>query len=477
MVAAELTPIAKAGGLGDVIGALPKALADLGCEVKIILPYYGFINDKTYKIKKIIDKVSFISEGVRQSISLWETILPGSSVKIILIKHRYFSGKNIYEGGRVQLDKKYTRMPNDIKRFAFFSHASLEAVKSLDWQPDVIHCHDWHVAVITDYLKGLYQNDPFFQNVKTLYTIHNLANQGIAEQNVTDLAKLSSLLPSIKKDLEDGQLNFMQQGIANGNLINTVSPTYAKEILTKEYGAGLEKLLKTRKNDLSGIINGIDVDFFNPQKDKFIKYNYSSGSLQKKKLNKLYLQKELGLEQDQNKLMIGLVSRLVWQKGIELVTEKFADLDCQFVFLGTGQKETEEHLLTLAKKFPGKFSAQIKFDVGLAQRIYAGADMFLMPSLFEPCGLGQLIAMRYGTVPVVRTTGGLADTVDSSVGFSFSKFNSNVLYETLSKAIDLYHSQPKAWNKLIQKGMKKDFSWHKSAKEYIKLYNKLAKIK
>ncbi|KKQ62243.1 MAG: Glycogen synthase [Parcubacteria group bacterium GW2011_GWE2_38_18] len=466
MVSAEMTPIAKVGGLADVVGALPKALLNLNCEVKIAIPFYGSIDTRKNKVKKIVDTKVEIN-GKREKIQTWSMFL--EKVEVLLIKHKYFSVNTIYTDNKNGQD--------DFKRFAFFSKAALESIKTMDWQVDIVHCHDWHAALIPVFLKTAYKNDKFFEKTKTLFTIHNLAMQGKANALIVRFCQLTPSFPSITADLSDNEFNFMYQGLVNTAQINTVSPTYAKEILTKEYGAGLDKVLKIRKGDLSGIINGIDVDFFNPENDKLIKYRYTSKELDKKALNKLYLQKELGLPQDRNKPVVGIVSRLVWQKGIELVTEKFAGLDCQFVFLGTGQKETEEHLLKLAKKFPDKFSVQIKFDVGLAQRIYAGSDIFLMPSLFEPCGLGQLIAMRYGTVPVVRATGGLADTVDENVGFSFSKFDSNVLHKTLAQAIKVYSSQPKAWKKLIQNGMKKDFSWQKSAKEYLKLYTKLAKVK
>jgi starch synthase len=470
--AAELAPIAKAGGLGDVIGALPKNLIKLGCQIKIILPFYGFIDKKKYPIKKIgVIKIATGNGGERAS--LWQTFIPKTKIPVILIGHKIFSGQSIYGSERIQLKGKYTRALNDIEKFSFFSHATLEAIKKINWQPDIIHCHDWHTASIPDYLKTIYKNDKFFKNTKTIYTIHNLANQGIALPEIIGFSKLNPDLPIIKADLKNGDINFMVQGILGADLVTTVSPTYAKEILTHYEGAGLDNILQKRKKDLYGILNGIDTDFFNPAKDNLIKKKYSAASLDKKMANKLALQKRLGLPQDKNIALIGFISRFVWQKGIELITPEFSKLNCQFVFLGAGQPKYENHLKNLAKKYPKTFNAQIAFDEKLAHLIYAGADIFLVPSRFEPCGLTQMIAMRYGAVPIVRATGGLADTVNNKVGFKFKNFNSGALYKELEKALNLFYNKPAEWKKLQINGMKKDFSWDKSAKEYLKLYKKV----
>ncbi|MCK4554124.1 glycogen synthase, partial [Candidatus Parcubacteria bacterium] len=281
-------------------------------------------------------------------------------------------------------------------------------------------------------------------------------------------------LQSLSKDAQDGDINFMVQGVLNAGLINTVSPTYAKEITTSIYGASLDNIIKKRKNDLYGILNGIDIKFFNPSKDKFIKQKYSIKTLNKKTANKLALQKQLGLPPDKNIALIGFISRLVWQKGIELITEEIVkNTNCQFAILGTGQKKYEKQLKQLTKKYPDKFRAQIMFDIKLAQQIYASSDIFLMPSRFEPCGLGQMIAMRYGAAPIARATGGLDDTINTKVGFKFNDFSAEALLKTLQKALRVYYNQPKKWRDLQINGMKKDFSWNKSAKEYLKLYRKL----
>jgi starch synthase len=351
----------------------------------------------------------------------------------------------------------------------------LETSKKLNFKPDIIHANDWHVALTADLIKTINQKNDFFNKTKILYTIHNLASQGKAKANIIGYTKINPELPIIKVDARDGDINFMIQGILGSDLINTVSPTYAKEILDHYLGAGLENILAKRKKQLYGIINGIDADFFNPETDNLINQKYSLKNLEKKIANKLALQKQLGLPVDKNIALIGLVSRLVWQKGLDLMTENFSRLNCQFIFLGTGQPKLEQQLLNLAKKFPKQFSAQIKFDEKIAHEIYAGSDIFLMPSRFEPCGLGQMIAMRYGTVPVVRATGGLADTVNKKTGFSFKKYSSEELYKIIDEALTVYYKNKKLWRQLKINGMKKNFSWDKPAKEYLKLYKKLLK--
>lgn len=470
-IAAEVTPLAKVGGLGDVAGSLPKSLRRLGVDIRIALPLYGSIDRKKYGLKPLKKNISLENGG--EKINLWQAVLPGSRVIVYFIEHRLFAAKDIYPASETT---EYKTSLGGAVKFIFFSRALLVALKSLDFPPDVIHINDWHMAALIDFLRSTYRQDSFFKKTKILYTIHNLANQGKASPRIIGFSKLDPDLPIIRADLKNGDINFMVQGILGADLINTVSPTYAKEILTHYQGAGLDNVLKKRRRDLYGILNGIDTELFNPAADKFIKQNYSAKTVAQKINNKIFLQKKLGWHPDKNTALVGLVSRLVWQKGVELITEKFKELPCQFVFLGAGQKNFENHLLILAKKHPNKFKALIKFDAALAQQIYAGADIFLMPSRFEPCGLSQLIAMRYGTVPVVRTTGGLADTVDKTVGFSFGPYKTEALYQALEQALYIYRRRAKEWRRLQLNGMKRDFSWNKSAKEYLKLYQKLANL-
>jgi len=458
IAAAEVTPIAKVGGLGDVIGALPKALAKLNLDARVIAPFYGAINRNKYPSKLIKQNLKVGSS----SVNLWQTELPDSAVPVYLIEHAFFNGREIYSSPSAD-------EPSDINKYNFFSRAILESLKAINFKPDVIHLNDWHTAAAANLLKTDYRNDEFFKQTKTLYTIHNLANQGPAGKN-----------------------NYMADGILNSDLINTVSPTYAKEILTREYGAGLEKILSRRKKQLYGVLNGIDTNFFNPAADKLIDQNYSIENPEIKTANKQSLQKKLSLRADKNTALVGLITRFVKQKGVDLITEKFSELNCQFVFLGTGEKRYEVSLLALEKTYPDKFKILIKFDEKLAHEIYAASDIFLVPSRFEPCGLTQMIAMRYGTVPVARSTGGLVDTIaplqkggrgvrliskilgNKPTGFLFEKINPAELYNTLKKSLNLYYNKPKVWRRLRINGMRQDFSWKKSAKEYLKLYKKLS---
>ena len=491
-LSAEVAPLAKVGGLGDVAGTLPIALAKLGVDIRIYLPFYGLIDNKKYPAKKIINNLTVPMGDKNETIDVWQTNLPGVKIPIYLIKHNFFNSKAIYSGKRLILNGKYTRQANDLKRFAFFTRAALAAAKKLDFQADIVHANDWHTALAADFIKTLNQKNNFFAKTKTLYTIHNLANQGITMPDIVGYTKIDPNLAIIKVDAKNGDINFMVQGILGSDLINTVSPTYAKEILEHYQGAGLDNVLKKRKGNLYGILNGLDANFFNPATDNLINQKYSIENLERKNANKLALQKQLGLPVNKNIALIGLISRLVWQKGLELITEKFSKLNCQFVFLGTGQAEYEQRLLNLSKKFPRQFCVQIKFDEKLAHLIYAASDIFLMPSRFEPCGLGQMIAMRYGTIPVVRATGGLADTVTpptracpeyaeggarrvKPTGFNFIKYSSQELYQTLDKALAVFYKNQKLWRQLQINGMKQNFSWDKSAHEYLRLYKKLLK--
>ncbi len=456
MASAEAAPFAKVGGLADIVGSLPGALKKLGCDVRVIIPLYGSVDRKKYKLKKTFSNVLILTNGRIVKVNLWQTNY--HEVKFYFIDYKkYFGNKKVYFG-------------NNAERFLFFSSVCLRILPVIKFKPDIIHCHDFHTAMITDLIKA--RNLSY----KTLYTIHNLNYQGKSEIEVLSSGNLAvDSLESLTKDAQDNDINFMTQGIINAGLVNTVSPTYSKEMATSVYGAGLEKIIKQNQSKISGILNGLDVDFFNPAADRNIKYKYSIKTLNNKIKNKLYLQKLLGLPADKNIALVGFISRLAWQKGIELIAEDLIeDSNCQFIFLGTGQKNYESYLKKLGRKYPDKVSARIEFDIKLAQMIYAGSDIFLMPSRFEPCGLGQMIAMRYGAVPIVRATGGLEDTVDEKVGFSFIDFSPEKLFQALKKALNIYYSKPKKWQKIQKNGMKRDFSWNKSAKEYLKLYSKLA---
>lgn len=480
MVTAEMAPFAKVGGLADVAGSLPPAIQKLNCDVRMVMPLYGSIDRTKFKIKEIYSGLEVPSGRLMIKVNICFAQLPGTDVKVYFIDSPdYFSKEDVYAPG------------DNSERFLFFSLASLYMIPVLNFYPDLVHCHDSHTALIPDIIKT--SNLDFIRELKTLYTIHNFRYQGKTRVNVLSTGNLhSDSLKSLQTDTSDGDLNFMVQGVMNADIVNTVSPTYAKEICTSAYGAKLEKIIRKRKKDLFGVVNGIDTEFFNPVNDKHIYKNFSEKSLNLKLINKVKLQKEVGLPVDEQKPLVGIVTRLVWQKGLEFLTDKFAGLDCQFLILGTGHKEIEDQFKDLAKRFPRKFSANIKFNIDLAQKIYAGSDMFLMPSRFEPCGLGQLIAMRYGTVPVVRETGGLADTVvpleikklktktsfpnkKKALGFSFKNLNTKDFYKSLEEAIEIYYHHPLIWKQIMQNGMTADFSWDRSAKEYLKLYKKAIK--
>jgi len=492
IAAAELTPIAKVGGLGDVISALPKALIKLGVDARVIIPFYKIINRKRYKFRLIKSGITIPTKVKIEQVNLWQTNISG--VTVYLIEHDFYNSGDIYSSKLNKSTKLYPSNLIDIEKFIFFSHALLESTKAINFKPDIIHLNDWHTAAVTLFLQSTYKNGSFFRKTKTLLTIHNLANQGITEPEIINLNQINPSLASAMEDLKNKDINFLAQGIINADLINTVSPTYAKEILTSKFSAGLGKVLAKRKTNLYGILNGLDTNFYDPKTDKFIKQNYTLTTLSKKIINKTALQKTLHLPIDQKIALIGLVSRLVWQKGIDLLNENIVKLlNCQIVILGTGEKKIENKLSTLAKKYPKKISTQIKFDEPLAHQIYAASDVFLMPSRFEPCGLGQMIAMRYGTVPIVYATGGLKDTIKNfrfsifdfqtnskikiqnlkANGFSFSDFNSQSFFNTLKSALKIYYDKPEAWRRLQQNCMGKNFSWDKSAAEYLKIYKSL----
>ncbi|MEA2088502.1 MAG: glycogen/starch synthase [Patescibacteria group bacterium] len=469
MLSSELAPFAKVGGLADVMGSLPKAIKKQGADVRLALPLYGNINIKKQKLKRVLSNIKVAGCNV----NIWQGKIPNSKVIVYFVEcKKYFCKKQVY-------------CDNNQERFLFFSISILQILFLINFKPDIIHCNDYHTALIPSLLKNLDNN--FLKETKTILTIHNLQFQGKTKIKNFSNQYLKKYLEQIFSKEKSENINFMVNGILNSNAISTVSKTYAKEITTKKFGEGIENIIKSKKKNLYGVVNGIDVDFFNPQTDKYIKQKYSIKTLNKKTENKVYLQKILGLPIDKNKAIVGLVSRLVWQKGIELFSEKFARLNCQFVFLGTGEKKYEDHLKKIARKYSDKISVNIMFDIKLANQIYAGSDIFLMPSRFEPCGLGQLIAMRYGAVPVARATGGLKDTIENfnfkkaivknkkATGFVFNKFSLIAFYRKLNNAINLYYNDKKSWKKIQLNGIKSDFSWDNSAKQYLDLYKKLIK--
>lgn len=459
----ECAPFLKKGGLGDVALGLPKALTNLGVDCRVIMPKYQAIDEKKYKIKLLKKDIEVKLKNKTERFNLYISKLPNSKTPIYFIDHRFFQLKHIFG------------YKNDAERFLFFCRFVLESIKAIDFKADVIHCNDWQTGLIPLMLKKMSAEDKFFQKTKTIYTIHNLAYQGKSPKDALEKFNIEA-----EELLDLRKTNSMAQGIANSDLATTVSDTYAKEILTKEYGEGLEKVLRKRKKNgkLIGIINGLDYKIFNPKTDPAVKYKYDLKTIDKKSANKKELQKKFGLEINPDIPIIGVITRLTKQKGLELIlnsVEDIAKLNCQLILIGSGESKYEEGFVEASEKYPNIFGVKIGFDAKLAQEVYAGSDMFLMPSRYEPCGLGQLIAMRYGSVPIVRATGGLKDTVinykneDKSTGFVFQKYDPAAMMSAVKKAVKVYGDK-KAWDKLVKNCMTKDFSWEHAAKEYIKEY-------
>ena len=469
-ISAECSPFIKIGGLADVVGSLPGEIKRLrGSEVRVFLPYYKSIPNK-YK-RRTVDVINFtINFNGQDSVYVGVKELKKGNILYYFIDNEFYFGSrdNVYGYG------------DESTRFAYFQLAVLEALPKLNYMPDIVHVHDWHTGMIPLLLKTVYKD--IFQ-AKTLLTIHNLAYQGIFP--LEDF-KLFGMTYDSRMEFE-GFLNFLKSGISTADLITTVSPTYAHEILTDYFGYGMQNLLKQKGESLIGILNGIDYKEFSPETDRLIKFNYSIDNYLEGKLeNKKALFKELEIRFDLDKPVIGIISRLVSQKGIDLIKRVFDEMleidDFCFVILGSGNNEYEEYFRHHEERFPNKVKAHIGYSNKLAHMIYAGVDMFLMPSKFEPCGLGQIIALKYGTIPIVRETGGLVDTVQpyneyekEGNGFSFTNFNAHDMMHVIRYAMHLYYHNPDSWKILIEHAMESDFSWTQSAKTYRKTYKALLK--
>ncbi len=467
MLSSEVAPYAKSGGLGDVVGALPQALKKLGHDVRVVLPKYGLIDDKYVSEMKFLFYM-YIPLGWRNKYC-GVFSLERKGVTYYFIDNEYYFG-----------DRVLYRW-DDLERFAFFDKACLEILTRIDFKPDVIHCNDWQTGMVPVILKAYYDRGEFYQGIKTVFTIHNLKYQGIYSiDTVADFFSLESSFFTNDKLEFHGCANLLKAGIVYSDVVTTVSPTYAEEIKTPLGGERLDGLLRARDNSLVGILNGIDYDEYNPKTDPYIAMNYSLRNVAEgKRQCKMALQTELGLPVDGDKPMIGLISRLVDQKGLDIVAaamEELMSFDIQFVIVGTGEEKYENMFRHYAWCNSGKVSANIMFSNELAHKVYAASDIFLMPSLFEPCGLGQIIAMAYGTIPLVRETGGLKDTVQpyneftgEGNGFSFYPAEAHDLLHTLRNALHFY-SDKTVWTKLVKNALKQDFSWKESAKEYEKIY-------
>ena len=483
-LSAEVVPFAKTGGLADVAGALPKAIRLLGHDIRVAMPRYGRVEAERFGLKRVLDTVNVpMDEQVEQAAVLIGHIGPAtdtdhragtSSTPVYFIEsERYFDRQGIY------------MYPDDAERFIFFSRAALEMCKALDWSPDVIHSNEWHTALIPNWLKTIYRDDPFFSGTGTLYTAHNLEYQGIFGQRILEIAGLADMgfiaHPEVAPDL-NYVVDLMARGLLFADIINTVSETYAREILTPEYGQRLDPVLRDRRDRLFGILNGIDTELYDPATDPNIAVHFDVNSPPewKRAANKAALQTEAGLPARAEAPMVSVVSRLTDQKGWDLISAVvdpiIRQLGCQLVVMGTGELRYHDMLNALAERYRDQVAVFLTFNRPLEQRIYAGSDIFLMPSRFEPCGLNQMVAMRYGCVPVVHAVGGLADSVrdyhpetGEGDGFSFAQYDPMAFYTALVRAVETYRHRD-IWSGLVRRCMAADFSWTRSAQRYVDLY-------
>lgn len=467
-VASEALPFMASGGLGDVAGSLPQALRKrlIGCRV--VMPLYDTIKQELKDTMKFVTSISVPVAWRRQYCGIFEAKADGV-IYYLLDNQYYFKRDTIY--GHY----------DDAERFAFFARAVLEMLPHLDFRPDIIHCNDWQSALTPVYYTTMYAKDPWYQGIKTVFTIHNIQYQGVyGKEIIGDVIGLEGSTNIIEYD---GDVNFMKGAIECADKVTTVSPSYAQEILDPWYSHGLDTILKARSWKLQGILNGIDVVNYNPETDKAIAANYNAEDWSNKKVDKKDLQKEMGLPVRADVPVVGIVSRLVDHKGLDLVKAILEELlnttDIQVVVLGSGDWQYESFFKDMAGKYPDKMGVRIGFVPALARKIYAGADLFLMPSKSEPCGLSQMVALRYGTVPIIRETGGLRDSITDSGdgkgnGFTFKSYNAHDMLYAIRRAVDAYNNK-EYWPTLVQRALECDFSWGKSANEYIKMYNKLLK--
>ncbi|MCP4426722.1 MAG: glycogen synthase [Chloroflexi bacterium] len=467
-LSAEVAPFAKTGGLGDIGGSLPKALKAMGHDVRVVMPAYQNIESGYPGVEPIPVRLDVPTNFGDIPAGVFQGQLPDSEVPIYFIAEWHLFNR-----------PKLYGYWDDPYRFAFFSRAALELAVALDWQPDVVHAHDWHTAPAIAWLATAGQSHPFLNNIPTVFTIHNLAHQGKVSWDVFDYLGIQT--HSLHEEAY-GEVNFMARAIYHATLINTVSPTYAREITTPDGGAGMDRLLRHRQFSLHGILNGLDYGVWNPATDPRLAVNYDmdemDGRLENgRRQNRRILQEKANLPQRDDIPLVAMITRLDWQKGLDITGRVIHQLmngfagEAQFILLGTGEHEYEQMFAHLAGYHRGKMTAFLDYNAGFAPTIYAGSDIFLMPSLFEPCGLGQMISMRYGSVPVARATGGLADTVqDGITGFTFDHYSAEAFGHALQRAIYFYNTDKEYWRTIQRNGMTANFSWQRSAQGYVQLY-------
>ncbi len=485
-ISPEVAPFAKTGGLADVAGSLPKALEALGHEVSVFMPFYRQVKayfDDGGAEQDVIDTGVTVSVPIaarRPAARILEARLPGSGVRLYLIHNDgYYDRADLYVDRARNAD-----YADNCERFVFFSRATLEAAEALGLRPDVIHCNDWQTGLVPAYVRTLYGRGKSVSGARTVFTVHNLAYQGVFWHFDMKLTGLDWELFNWKQLEFYGQLNCLKGGLVFADILSTVSRRYAHEIQTEEFGCGLEGVLKERAADLHGVVNGIDGAVWNPETDDLIPAAYSAADLSGKAACKAALLRAQGLPAREGAPLIGIISRLAAQKGFDILEAVLAEmmtLDLQIVVLGTGDKKYHDLFEAAAAKYPDKLAANLTFDNRLAHGIEAGCDMFLMPSHYEPCGLNQLYSLKYGTVPVVRATGGLADTIvdcdggntaaGAATGFSFDAYEPAELLKAVKRALDVY-ARPEDWSRLVANGMAQDWSWGRSAREYVDLYER-----
>jgi len=473
LVSSEVVPFAKTGGLADVAGALPRALAGLGVQVTVVLPRYRSIDGTRFGLRKVHEGIRVPVGDRQETLAVFEAPMPGA--RALLLGHEEFFGRDgLYqEKGRDYAD--------NAERFTAFARGVLEAVRALDLAPDLLHCNDWQTGLIPPYLRTLYAGDPVLGRAATLFTIHNLGYQGLFPAEAFRVTGLPWWLFRWQ-DMEFwGKVNFLKGGLVHADCLSTVSRRYSQEIQTPEFGAGLEGALRERAGDLYGILNGVDMEEWNPATDRYLAARYGRDDLSGKAACKADLQRAMGLPVRPEVPILGVISRLADQKGIDLVAacaEALLAEETQLVLLGAGDPELEEAFTALREEHPTEVGVRIGFDVALSHKIEAGADLFLMPSRYEPCGLNQMYSLLYGTIPVVRATGGLDDTVvpfdpksGRGNGFKFAEATAEALLAAAREARACYRNRP-LWTRLVQNAMGADFSWTRSAKEYVEVYRR-----
>ncbi len=469
----EAVPYMKTGGLADVVGSLPRYFNKEEYDVRVILPKYACMD------KKFLPELTFVCHFYvnlnwrRQYVGIFKSEFKGVTYYFV-DNEFYFAGNN-----------PYNNIYEDVEKFAYFSKAVLESLPYLEFTPDIIHCNDWQTGLLPVFLHTSYGSDRFYENIKTVYSIHNMKFQGRWKiQEVMDITGLPKQIFNANELESYGDANYLKGGIVYADAVSMVSPSYANEITTPEGGEGLDGLMQARRNVLYGILNGLDYEEYNPLKDPYIEYHFSKDDMANKRMNKIQMQKNLGLPISDDTFMIGIVSRMTDQKGFDLIAyvmeEMLNSMDVQFAVLGTGEARYEDMFRYFQDKYPDKVHAYIGYSEERANQIYAACDAFLMPSLFEPCGLSQLMSMRYGTLPIVRETGGLKDTVEpynefenTGTGFSFKEYNAHDMLHVIRYAYEIYNERPEQWKSMMKRAMEQDFSWNASAREYEKMYEEI----